>query len=141
VSRRRHAPWIILPCLAGLLLAAAMVTRSNDGPTAAPTDPTTPPAPWTEPSDAETSAVPTEACGVVRYTPPTASAPHKGDLCRPARPRGQAVVLIHGGGGYSGDRSGLEPWSRWYRSHGFVTFAIDYTLVGDGTPAPLYPAP
>jgi acetyl esterase/lipase len=51
------------------------------------------------------------------------------------------VVLIHGGGGYSGSRAGLAPWAEWYQNQGFVTLTIDYTLVGDGTPAPIYPAP
>jgi acetyl esterase/lipase len=97
--------------------------------------------PWAQPSAEDIEAIPTSGCGVVRYTPPTASAPHDGDLCRPATPRGQAVLLVHGGGGYSGDRSGLEPWSRWYRSQGFVTFAVDYTLVGDGSATPVYPSP
>lgn len=81
-------------------------------------------------------------CGVVTYTPPTASARHRADLCRPsgASPRG-AVVLVHGGGGYSGDRSTMAEWSDWYREQGFVTLSIDYTLLGDGSPEPVYPRP
>jgi acetyl esterase/lipase len=86
--------------------------------------------------------VPRSRCGVVTYTPPTASSPHRADLCRPSgtSPRG-AVVLVHGGGGYSGDRATMAEWSDWYREEGFVTLSIDYTLLGDGSPEPAYPRP
>ena len=30
----------------------------------------------------------------------------------------------------------MTGWAGWYRSQGFTTLAIDYTLVGDGTPEP-----
>ena len=80
-------------------------------------------------------------CGTVTYTPPTASEAHRADLCRPAgAPRG-AVILVHGGGGYSGDRSTTREWADWYRAQGFVTLSIDYTLLGDGSPEPVYPRP
>ncbi len=80
-------------------------------------------------------------CGTVTYTPPTASEAHEADLCRPDEdPRG-AVILVHGGGGYSGDRSTMREWAGWYRTQGFVTLSIDYTLLGDGSPEPVYPRP
>lgn len=80
-------------------------------------------------------------CGTVTYTPPTASEPHRADLCRPGDgPRG-AVVLVHGGGGYSGDRSTMREWAGWYRAQGFVTLSIDYTLLGDDPTEPVYPRP
>jgi acetyl esterase/lipase len=81
-------------------------------------------------------------CGVVTYTPPTASEPHQADLCRPSGgSRRGAVILVHGGGGYSGDRSTMAEWANWYRDQGFVTLSIDYTLLGDGSAEPVYPRP
>lgn len=80
-------------------------------------------------------------CGVVTYTPPGASQAHDADLCRTGRDARGAVILVHGGGGYSGDRSTMRGWAGWYRAQGFVTLSIDYTLLGDGSPEPTYPRP
>ena len=85
--------------------------------------------------------VPEGRCGRVTYTPRTASSRHFADLCRPEGPARGVVVLVHGGGGYSGDRGQMTGWAGWYRSQGFATLAIDYTLVGDGTPEPVFPRP
>ena len=139
MSRRHLAPGLSLVLLIVVALTAAVVVRGG-GAKPEPSEPTVP-TPWPSPSVDEVATLPTEGCATVTYTPPTASSPHDADLCRPAEPTGPAVVLIHGGGGYSGSRAGLEPWTTWYLEQGFVTLAIDYTLVGDGTPAPVYPAP
>lgn len=51
------------------------------------------------------------------------------------------MILGHGGGGYSGDRSTMQEWAAWYGGQGFVTLSVDYTLLGDGSPEPVYPRP
>ena len=50
------------------------------------------------------------------------------------------VLLIHGGGGYTGRRSDLRAWQGFYARNGIVTLSIDYTLTGEGG-APTYPRP
>lgn len=126
-----------------VVVSSAALVRSGTDPGSAPStpEPTTLGPSWPSPSPEEIAVLPASGCDTVDYTPPTASAAHQADLCRPDRPTGRGVILVHGGGGYSGSRAGLTPWTVWYRSEGFVTLAIDYTLVGDGTPAPVYPAP
>lgn len=143
MSNRRIAPLIAVALAAALGAAGVLLAWPDDGTASGPgPDPAAAPeTPWARPTADEVAALPESGCGTVRYTPPAASAPHDADMCRPARPSGQAVVLIHGGGGYTGSREGLEPWARWYRSQGLVTLAVDYTLVGDGTAPPVYPAP
>jgi acetyl esterase/lipase len=138
---RRLAPGVILVLLVVVALATVALVRPGTDGDSATTPSTTRSAAWPTPSAAEVATLPASGCETVTYTPPGASAAHDGDLCRPADPTGRGVVLVHGGGGYSGSRSGLTPWTRWYLDQGFVTLAIDYTLVGDGTPAPVYPAP
>ena len=138
--KHRVGPWVGALALVALLALAGVTFWPSSAPeTAAPA-----------PTLAGDEALPTipapdvsrGQCGVVTYTPPTASAAHPADLCRPHRAatRG-AVVLVHGGGGYSGDRSTMTEWSHWYRDKGFVTISIDYTLLGDGSPEPAYPRP
>ncbi|MCL2536649.1 MAG: alpha/beta hydrolase [Nocardiaceae bacterium] len=60
------------------------------------------------------------------------------DVCAPT-PNGTvhpAVLLIHGGGWVSGDKSTTEAQCEWLAQSGFVTFNIDYRLA----PAARYPA-
>ncbi len=81
-------------------------------------------------------------CRVVTYTPPTASRSQEGDLCRPSsEARGVGVLLLHGGGGTSGDRGSVSAWADQYLDAGFVTFAIDYTLFAPGVDSPVFPQP
>ncbi|GAA4161273.1 hypothetical protein GCM10022286_18510 [Gryllotalpicola daejeonensis] len=104
-----------------------------------------------------TKATPTAAgaqgapAAVARSTPPpgvvvTADVPYAGtpnrqqqlDVCAPTatgKPR-PAVLLIHGGGWHSGDKSTVEDTCEWLAQSGFVTFNIDYRL----WPAARYPA-
>jgi len=90
---------------------------------------------------AEVEALPDRGCETVVFTPPGASVAHEADLCIPAGTRStSAIVLIHGGGGYGGSRSDSRQWADWYAARGHVVLNIDYTLVGDGTDAPVYPA-
>jgi acetyl esterase/lipase len=140
---RRIAPAVVLGLLvivavAGVALVAAP-SQDPGRPTA--TEPTGPDAPWPAPAPDEVATLPAEGCATVTYTPAAAGTAHAADLCRPDEPSGRAVVLIHGGGGYSGSREALAPWTLWYRDQGFVTLAVDYTLVDEETAGPVYPAP
>lgn len=134
---RRCAPFAVLLALVVVLASAGVTAWDVDEP-ATPLE--TADAPVAEVT-APDPGVPAGRCGRVTYTPRTAGDRHFADLCRPGDdPRG-LVVLIHGGGGYSGDREQMTGWAGWYRAQGFVTLAIDYTLVGDGTPEPVFPRP
>ncbi len=142
---RRAAPFAVLLALV-VLLATAGVTSWSQGDGDGGTEVTD-----VVPGDAgETTTTPSVRphrvaagrCGTVTFTPPTATERHEADLCRPggSTARG-AVVLVHGGGGYCGDRSTMREWAGWYRAEGFVTLSIDYTLLGDGSAEPVYPRP
>jgi acetyl esterase/lipase len=48
----------------------------------------------------------------------------------PERP---AIVLLHGGGFVSGNRTRVESWARYYALRGYVTATIDYRLREDAT--------
>ena len=86
-------------------------------------------------------ATPAASCRTVTYTPATASRAQGATLCVPQGAVGRtAVLLIHGGGGYSGLRSDLRAWQGFYARQGIVTLSIDYTLTGQGG-APTYPRP
>ncbi len=136
----RISPWVGALTLVALLALSGITFWPTSDP-----EPTPPVPTLVNDDPAPTIAAPDiglRHCGVVTYTPPTASEAHRGDLCRPrARPPRGAVVLVHGGGGYSGDRSTMVEWSDWYRDQGFVTLSIDYTLLGEGSPASVYPRP
>ncbi|GAA4167385.1 alpha/beta hydrolase [Gryllotalpicola koreensis] len=104
-----------------------------------------------------TDAAPTAAgahaapAAVARTSPPpgvvvTADVPYAGtadrqqqlDVCAPTatgEPR-PAVLLIHGGGWHSGNKSTVTATCEWLAQAGFVTFNIDYRL----WPAARYPA-
>jgi acetyl esterase/lipase len=80
-------------------------------------------------------------CRTVTYTPTTASRSQHGTLCESQQVSERtAVLLIHGGGGYSGSRSALAAWQTFYARRGIVTLSIDYTLTGEGA-TPTYPRP
>ena len=84
---------------------------------------------------------PPGVCRTVAYTPSTASRSQHGTLCAPRQVSARtAVLLIHGGGGYSGSRSALQAWQTFYAWRGIVTLSIDYTLTGEGG-TPTYPRP
>jgi acetyl esterase/lipase len=136
---RRAAPVVGTLALVALVgLAAVALLPSGDGgevPVPAPTA-TTVPRPEVDPP-----GVAAGRCGTVTYTPPTASDAHEAELCRPEGTPRAAIVLIHGGGGYGGDRTVLREWGEWYRDQGLVSLNIDYTLLDDGSPQPVYPRP
>jgi acetyl esterase/lipase len=136
---RRLAPFAVLLGLVVLLGASGITMWDVD---ATPSEDEFQPAVATIPAlTAPDPGVPAGRCGRVTYTPPDATDRHRADLCRPrGTPRG-LVILIHGGGGYSGDRRQMTGWAGWYRAEGFATLAIDYTLLGDGSPEPVFPRP
>lgn len=142
MPHRRFAPVLGTLALVALLAVAGFtVWPRDDGDGAAPGPAATAPGTGDDLPEVAPPGVAPGRCGVVVYTPPRASQAHEGDLCRPAgEPRG-AVVLVHGGGGYSGDRSTMQEWAAWYGGQGFVTLSVDYTLLGDGSPEPVYPRP
>lgn len=81
------------------------------------------------------------SCRIVTYTPSTASRRQLGTLCVPQQvTSATAVLLIHGGGGYTGSRSDLDAWQAYDAARGIVTLSIDYTLTGEGG-VPTYPRP
>jgi acetyl esterase/lipase len=134
---RRCAPFLVLLGLVVVLAASGVTAWDVEDAPPETADVEIPAAPVTAPDP----DVAEGRCGRVTYTPPAASDRHRATLCRPAdAPRG-IVILVHGGGGYSGDRGQMTNWAGWYRRQGFVTMAIDYTLVGDGTPEPVFPRP
>ena len=60
------------------------------------------------------------------------------------RPKGAdgstpAVVLIHGGGWYSGTPSDMEPWADLLADQGWVAFSIGYRLAEQGGGSPSWP--
>ena len=84
---------------------------------------------------------PEVVCSTVTFTPPGTTA-RLGRLCEP-RPsqHDTAILLVHGGGGVSGDRFGMQAWSQRYGTAGYLTLSIDYFLFDDTTPPPVYPIP
>ena len=60
------------------------------------------------------------------------------------RPKGAdgstpAVVLIHGGGWYSGEPSDMQPWADLLADQGWVAFSIGYRLAEQGGGGPSWP--
>lgn len=51
-----------------------------------------------------------------------------------------AVVVVHGGGWYSGDAATMDPWSGLLAEAGWVAFAVDYRLAAQGGGSPSWPA-
>jgi acetyl esterase/lipase len=64
-----------------------------------------------------------------------------GDLRIPALHQRTAIVLVHGGGGFRGDRGEVRAWQEFYARSGYVTLATDYFIFNDDTPSPVYPQP
>ena len=52
-----------------------------------------------------------------------------------------AIVLVHGGGGFLGDRREVGAWQDLYARAGYLTLAADYFIFNDDTPPPVYPQP
>ncbi|MDH4168036.1 MAG: S9 family peptidase [Acidimicrobiia bacterium] len=80
-------------------------------------------------------------CAVVTYTPPTATSPQVGELCAPEDPIGIGMILVHGGGGTSGEYADADQWAAVYRAAGIHTLAIDYELVERDVDAGVWPMP
>lgn len=104
--------------------------------------------PETSPPSGPTSTLPdpgvaSGACRVVVYTPPSAIEPHEGELCRPASEGASdaGIVLVHGGGGIAGNRTGVSGWASTYTAAGYTTLAVDYHLFDPGAESPVFPLP
>jgi acetyl esterase/lipase len=65
----------------------------------------------------------------------------RGDLRVPVLHHRMAIVLVHGGGGFLGDRGDLRAWQLFYARHNYLTLSADYLTFNDDTPAPVYPQP
>lgn len=80
-----------------------------------------------------------DGCQTVRFTP-AGTVARFGDLCLPAGDRKRAVVLVvHGGGGFEGDRRSSAAWATRLRRAGHPTFAVDYFTYGPDSPPPAHP--
>jgi len=64
-----------------------------------------------------------------------------GDLRVPALHHRTAIVLVHGGGGFLGDRGEMHAWQDFYARSGYITLSADYFIFNDSTPPPVYPQP
>jgi acetyl esterase/lipase len=64
-----------------------------------------------------------------------------GDLRVPALHHRTAIVLVHGGGGFLGDRGEVHAWQDFYPRSGYITLSADYFIFNDDTPPPVYPQP
>lgn len=149
--RRPRAPGV-LALLVVLVLGAAACSQARSetneatpgatGPTTAaagvPTTPTVPP----EPDKLADPGIGPGECKVVTYTPPTASAPMPGELCRPKdHQRDVAVVVVHGGSGIGGSYANMRRWANRYLVEGYVTFLPEYHLFNVGGESPVFPKP
>jgi acetyl esterase/lipase len=76
----------------------------------------------------------------VAVTPPRAREV-LGDLRVPALHHRTAIVLVHGGGGFLGDRGEVHAWQDFYARSGYITLSADYFIFNDDTPPPVYPQP
>ncbi|MCB1015986.1 MAG: alpha/beta hydrolase [Acidimicrobiales bacterium] len=83
-----------------------------------------------------------EGCETVTVSPPEAADQYQADLCLPTgTARDTAIVLVHGGGGFGGERSDLRAWAAAYRQAGYVTLSTDYLIFDETTRSPVYPEP
>lgn len=144
-SRGLLARW--LPALVGLVVLAGLVVvvarLTAPDPVAAPGPAG---ADGEGPSDAvgitTTSSPLPEGCETVVVSPPGAAQEFQGDLCLPAgAARDTVIVLVHGGGGFGGERSDLRAWSDVYRQAGYPTLSTDYLIFDETTRSPVYPEP
>ena len=82
-------------------------------------------------------------CTVVTYTPPTSGSAMRAMLCRP--PEGEerfgGMVLVHGGGGNSGDPADVASWEVAYRDAGMTTLSIEYLLHDPESGSATWPIP
>lgn len=148
--RTRRA--LVLPALLAVLaLVVAACTNSGASESAseaphegkvAAVGPPTSPAPPPEPDALADPGVGPGECRILTYTPPTATEPMPGELCRPAEnQRDVAVMVVHGGSGISGSYEGMRRWANRYLAEGYVTFLPEYHLFDVGYESPVFPHP
>jgi len=140
---------LILVATASLLVASACAGSGGASPSRTIPTTTTLPQPQGalpvgsgEPETLPDLQIAPGDCQVVTYTPPAAPAAQKGQICVPAESRHDVgIILVHGGGGVSGDYRGMVSWAGPYLEAGYTTFAIDYTLFKAGQRTIPFPQP
>jgi len=142
---RSRTPFVAVALALGVAFAAVACTPggatetggAGDGGRRGPT-----PAQMSIPDALPDPGVAPGACDVVTYTPPTATAPQHGRLCRPAdNQRDVAVMVVHGGSGIGGSYEGMQAWADRLMAEGYVAFLPDYTLFKPGGKGPVFPLP
>ena len=125
---------LLLACAA--LAFSACSGGSHDAGTASKTGDTA------RPNRVERATTGIGAAGrrTVVVTPPRAREV-LGDLRVPALHHRTAIVLVHGGGGFLGDRGEEHAWQELYARAGYITLSADYFIFNDDTPPPVYPEP
>lgn len=123
--RRARTVGAAAATLAAALAILALASLASASVTTARTAPLAPLAP--------AQAAPTVTSGVA-YDPGSPNGPLLLDVYEPAgsaasRP---AVVLVHGGGWTTGDRTQVAPDAQALAEQGIVAFSIDYDLAGPG---------
>jgi acetyl esterase/lipase len=136
--------------VAALVAVGCSVDQGDDAAAEQVTTPTPATTPATDeqgelisPSTLPDPGVLGGTCGAVTYTPPTAVEAFGAELCRPpgAEARDVGIVLVHGGGGIGGDRTGMTAWAEAYVAAGYTTLSIDYLLFDPGVESPVFPRP
>jgi len=139
VERQRAVPLLLaaLTLLVGLsALTAAPRSLEPDPATGAPRLAGLVPKPLEE----GPGLIAEGTCATLVYTPPDAE-PEAGELCVPTNPNGAALVLVHGGGGFGGDRISMDTWVDLYQDAGYATLAVEYTVYDEDSETPVYPDP
>lgn len=135
-----------LVCLVGLVVVVARVMAPK--PSAGPAGASSEQVPAGAPTAGDAFGVTTTSsplpggCETVVVSPPGAADQYQGDLCLPEGfVNDTAIVLVHGGGGFGGERSDMRAWAEVYRDAGYATLSTDYLIFDDTTRSPVYPEP
>ncbi len=142
----RWLPTVVgLVCLVGLVVVVArvMAPGSPSGTAAEPTEAGADAEPAGDAFGVTTTSSPLPGgCETVVVSPPDAADQYQGDLCLPEGfVNDTAIVLVHGGGGFGGERSDMRAWAEVYRDAGYATLSTDYLIFDDTTRSPVYPEP
>lgn len=151
IGPRRRIGLVGVALLVIALVAAIVGCSSDAGPSesASPQNPQVGASPssiatttTTIPDVLDDPRVAPGECKILTYTPPTATVPMGGELCRPKEnQRDVAIMVIHGGSGISGSFEGMRRWANRYIAEGYVTFLPSYHLFTVGGESPVFPHP
>lgn len=141
-ARRVLAVMLSVAALAGCTAGDAATTRTTLTTTTLPQPDRLTERPAALGTELPDPGIAPGECDDVTYTPPAAPEPREGRLCLPEVGRHDVgLILVHGGGGISGDGTAMTAWSQAYLEAGYTTLAIDYTLFRPGDDGPVFPAP